>query len=138
MQPVMVFKKDAVYEKGALEKGQADMQAEIQEQRSLSVGDFPEHFYHSVQCRRLKRGFSDQSGRSVSCICRSKCDKISDFGTATTPVKRDYPLKWKYLLEGSRTFLAVVYERYGKNGNVAKALVEGTFKEPSSSYYLVP
>ena len=29
--------------------------------------------------------------------------------------------------------LAVVYERYGKNGNVAKALVEGTFKEPGAA-----
>ena len=56
MQPVMVFKKGCcVYEKGALEKGQADMQAEIQEQRSLSVGDFPEHFYHSVQCREAEK-----------------------------------------------------------------------------------
>ena len=56
MQPVMVFKKGCcVYEKGALEKGQADMQAEIQEQRFLSVGDFPEHFYHSVQCREAEK-----------------------------------------------------------------------------------
>ena len=27
----------------------------------------------------------------------------------------------------------MVYERYGKNGNVAKALVEGTFKEPGAA-----
>ena len=60
--------------------------------------------------------------------------KISDFGTATTPVKKRLSIKngnicWKE----AGLSLAVVYERYGKNGNVAKALVEGTFKEPGAA-----
>ena len=136
MQPVMVFKKGCcVYEKGALEKGQADMQAEIQEQRSLSVGDFPEHFYHSVQCREAeKEDFQIKAEDSSAAFAEVNVIKISDFGTATTPVKKRLSIKngnicWKE----AGLSLAVVYERYGKNGNVAKALVEGTFKEPGAA-----
>ena len=133
MQPVMVFKKGCcVYEKGALEKGQADMQAEIQEQRSLSVGDFPEHFYHSVQCREAeKEDFQIKAEDSSAAFAEVNVIKISDFGTATTPVKKRLSIKngnicWKE----AGLSLAVVY---GKNGNVAKALVEGTFKEPGAA-----
>ncbi|MFQ7033955.1 MAG: adenine deaminase C-terminal domain-containing protein, partial [Clostridium sp.] len=136
MQPVMVFKKGCcVYEKGALEKGQADMQAEIQEQRSLSVGDFPEHFYHSVQCREAeKEDFQIKAEDPSAAFAEVNVIKISDFGTATTPVKKRLSIKngnicWKE----AGLSLAVVYERYGKNGNVAKALVEGTFKEPGAA-----
>ena len=127
MQPVMVFKKGCcVYEKGALEKGQADMQAEIQEQRSLSVGDFPEHFYHSVQCREAeKEDFQIKAEDSSAAFAEVNVIKISDFGTATTPVKKRLSIKngnicWKE----AGLSLAVVYERYGKNGNVAKASVK--------------
>ena len=129
MKPVMV------YEKGALEKGQADMQAEIQEQRFLSVGDFPEHFYHSVQCREAeKEDFQIKAEDPSAAFAEVNVIKISDFGTATTPVKKRLSIKngnicWKE----AGLSLAVVYERYGKNGNVAKALVEGTFKEPGAA-----
>ena len=56
MQPVMVFKSGScVYEKGVLEEEQAEIQAgkltEKQVEKVFSVGDFPEHFYHSVHCR---------------------------------------------------------------------------------------
>ena len=132
----MVFKKGCcVYEKGALEKGQADMQAEIQEQRFLSVGDFPEHFYHSVQCREAeKEDFQIKAEDPSAAFAEVNVIKISDFGTATTPVKKRLSIKngnicWKE----AGLSLAVVYERYGKNGNVAKALVEGTFKEPGAA-----
>ena len=117
MQPVMVFKKGCcVYEKGALEKGQADMQAEIQEQRSLSVGDFPEHFYHSVQCREAeKEDFQIKAEDPSAAFAEVNVIKISDFGTATTPVKKRLSIKngnicWKE----AGLSLAVVYERYGK------------------------
>lgn len=113
----MVFKKGCcVYEKGALEKGQADMQAEIQEQRSLSVGDFPEHFYHSVQCREAeKEDFQIKAEDPSAAFAEVNVIKISDFGTATTPVKKRLSIKngnicWKE----AGLSLAVVYERYGK------------------------
>ena len=118
--------------KGCVGERQADMQAEIQEQRSLSVGDFPEHFYHSVQCREAeKEDFQIKAEDPSAAFAEVNVIKISDFGTATTPVKKRLSIKngnicWKE----AGLSLAVVYERYGKNGNVAKALVEGTFKEP--------
>ena len=59
--------------------------------------------------------------------------KIGTFGTATTPVKRrvevkDGVLDWK----SAGLSLAVVFERYGKNGNVGYGLVEGALTKPGA------
>ena len=59
--------------------------------------------------------------------------KIGTFGTATTPVKRkvavkDGVLDWK----SAGLSLAVVFERYGKNGNIGYGLVEGVLTQPGA------
>ena len=102
---------------------------------SVRYQDFPEHFYHSVQCREAeKEDFQIKEEDPSAAFAEVNVIKISDFGTATTPVKKRLSIKngnicWKE----AGLSLAVVYERYGKNGNVAKALVEGTFKEPGAA-----
>ncbi len=58
--------------------------------------------------------------------------KIGTFGTATTPVKcrvevKDGVLDWK----SAGLSLAVVFERYGKNGNIGYSLVEGALTKPA-------
>ena len=140
MQPVMVFKSGScVYEKGVLEEEQAEIQAgkltEKQVEKVFSVGDFPEHFYHSVHCRSaVKEDFQIKVENRSAVFAEVNVIKISDFGTATTPVTRRLSVKNGYICwKEAGLSLAVVYERYGKNGNVAKALVEGTFKEPGAA-----
>ncbi len=140
MQPVMVFKKGrCVYEKGVLEEKKADIytviQVENQGQKDFSVGDFPEHFYHSVHCREAaKEDFQILAEVSEAAFAEVNVIKISDFGTATTPVTRRLSIKnGKICWKEAGLSLAVVYERHGKNGNIAKALVEGTFKEQGAA-----
>lgn len=140
MQPVMVFKSGScVYEKGVLEEEQAEIQAgkltEKQVEKVFSVGDFPEHFYHSVHCRSaVKEDFQIKVENRSAVFAEVNVIKISDFGTATTPVTRRLSVKNGYICwKEAGLSLAVVYERHGKNGNIAKALVEGTLKKPGAA-----
>ena len=140
MQPVMVFKSGScVYEKGVLEEEQAEIQAgkltEKQVEKVFSVGDFPEHFYHSVHCRSaVKEDFQIKVENRSAVFAEVNVIKISDFGTATTPVTRRLSVKNGYICwKEAGLSLAVVYERHGKNGNIAKALVEGTLKTPGAA-----
>ena len=59
--------------------------------------------------------------------------KIGAFGTATTPMKRrvevkDGVLDWK----SAGLSLAVVFERYGRNGNIGYGFVEGALTKPGA------
>ena len=88
---------------------------------------FPDSFYRTINCRPaeisdfvLKAEEPDAKWAEVNVM------KIGTFGTATTPVKRrvevkDGVLDWK----SAGLTLAVVFERYGKNGNIGYSLVEG-------------
>jgi len=95
---------------------------------------FPDSFYHTINCRPaeisdfvLKAEEPDAKWAEVNVM------KIGTFGTATTPVKRrvevkDGVLDWK----SAGLSLAVVFERYGKNGNVGYGLVEGALTKPGA------
>ena len=95
---------------------------------------FPDSFYHTINCRPaeisdfvLKAEDPDAKWAEVNVM------KIGTFGTATTPVKRrvevkDGVLDWK----SAGLTLAVVFERYGKNGNVGYGLVEGALTKPGA------
>ena len=118
---------------------QAEIQAgkltEKQVEKVFSVGDFPEHFYHSVHCRSaVKEDFQIKVENRSAVFAEVNVIKISDFGTATTPVTRRLSVKNGYICwKEAGLSLAVVYERHGKNGNIAKALVEGTLKTPGAA-----
>ena len=95
---------------------------------------FPDSFYRTINCRPaeisdfvLKAEEPDAKWAEVNVM------KIGTFGTATTPVKRrvevkDGVLEWK----SAGLSLAVVFERYGKNGNVGYGLVEGALTKPGA------
>ena len=95
---------------------------------------FPDSFYHTINCRPaeisdfvLKAEEPDAKWAEVNVM------KIGTFGTATTPVKRrvevkDGVLDWK----SAGLSLAVVFERYGKNGNIGYGLVEGALMKPGA------
>lgn len=95
---------------------------------------FPDSFYRTINCRPaeisdfvLKAEKPDAKWAEVNVM------KIGAFGTATTPVKRrvevkDGVLDWK----SAGLTLAVVFERYGKNGNVGYGLVEGALTKPGA------
>ena len=95
---------------------------------------FPDSFYHTINCRPaeisdfvLKAEDPEAKWAEVNVM------KIGTFGTATTPVKRrvevkDGVLDWK----SAGLSLAVVFERYGKNGNIGYGLVEGALTKPGA------
>ena len=95
---------------------------------------FPDSFYRTINCRPaeisdfvLKAEDPDAKWAEVNVM------KIGTFGTATTPVKRrvevkDGVLDWK----SAGLSLAVVFERYGKNGNIGYGFVEGALTKPGA------
>lgn len=95
---------------------------------------FPDPFYHTINCRPaeisdfvLKTEDPDAKWAEVNVM------KIGTFGTATTPVKRrvevkDGVLDWK----SAGLSLAVVFERYGRNGNIGYGFVEGALTKPGA------
>ena len=155
IEPVVVYKRgecmyckcdgDAACGAGKERAGAADCGAEAAEVSTAQVEkngavpaaaacSFPESFYHTVKCRPaelsdfvLKAEDPDAAWAEVNVM------KIGTFGTATTPVKRkvavkDGVLDWK----SAGLSLAVVFERYGKNGNIGYGLVEGVLTQPGA------
>ena len=125
IDPVVVYKKgECVYCKDEEACGAV----------AAAACSFPASFYHTINCRPaeisdfvLKAEDPDAKWAEVNVM------KIGTFGTATTPVKRrvevkDGVLDWK----SAGLSLAVVFERYGKNGNIGYGLVEGALTKPGA------
>ena len=125
IDPVLVYKKgECVYCKDEEACGAV----------AAAACSFPASFYHTINCRPaeisdfvLKAEDPDAKWAEVNVM------KIGTFGTATTPVKRrvevkDGVLDWK----SAGLSLAVVFERYGKNGNTGYGLVEGALTKPGA------
>ena len=114
IDPVVVYKKgECVYCKDEEACGAAE----------AAACSFPDPFYHTINCRPAE----------ISDFVLKAEDPDGTFGTATTPVKRrvevkDGVLDWK----SAGLSLAVVFERYGKNGNVGYGLVEGALTKPGA------
>lgn len=159
VEPVVVYKKgECVYRKadeacGAAEGRKAQEcagvagcgveAAAVQSAGGVQAGSgapvaaacsFPDSFCHTINCRPaeisdfvLKAEDPDAKWAEVNVM------KIGTFGTATTPVKRrvevkDGVLDWK----AAGLSLAVVFERYGKNGNIGYGFVEGALTKPGA------
>mgnify|MGYP000276114464 FL=1 len=132
IDPVVVYKKgECVYCKDEEACGAVE----------AAACSFPASFYHTINCRPaeisdfvLKAEDPEAKWAEVNVM------KIGTFGTATTPVKRrvevkDGVLDWK----SAGLSLAVVFERYGKNGNVGYGLVEGALTKPGRcGHHVVP
>lgn len=95
---------------------------------------FPEHFYHSVHCRRaVLSDFKLMPARPCSRV-RVNVMKIHSFGTATDQVVRDLEVRdGEICWQEAGLSLAVLFERHGKNGNIAYGLVAGAFKAPGAA-----
>lgn len=95
---------------------------------------FPPHFYQSVNCKKAKaEDFVLKT--DIPCnMVTANVMKISTFGTATEHVKRDIPVRnGEICWQEAGLCLAVIFERYGKNGNVAYGLAEGAFKKKGAA-----
>ena len=90
---------------------------------------FPAKFYRSVQCKKAEaEDFVLRAGRPCAGV-RVNVMKIGTFGTFTEHVTRDLRVEnGEVCWQEAGLSLAVLFERYGKNGNVAFGLVEGAFK----------
>lgn len=96
---------------------------------------FPPHFLHSVRCRPAEPSdFCLRAEAEDAVWADVNVMKLAEFGTATTPVVRriavrDGELAWRE----AGLSLAVVYERHGKNGNIAYGLIEGAFTKAGAA-----
>lgn len=112
-RPVMVFKRGKQVEPSDWKKP-----------------EFPQHFYQSVKCRKaVTDDFvlrTDQEKHQVT----ANVMQISTFGTATKHVRRSLPVKNGVVCwQEAGLCLAVLFERHGKNGNIAYGLVEGALQK---------
>ena len=146
-QPAAVFKRgELVYGErwgagyGAHRAGEADAAGE----GDISVGNaekpagkrdasIPEAFYHSVNCNRaMAEDFLLKTDKPCSRV-KVNVMKIQTHGTFTSRVVRELDVKdgvicWK----AAGLSLAVMFERYGKNGNISFGLAEGALKKPGA------
>lgn len=118
-QPAAVFKRGKlVYREG---RGEV---------HGKSYASIPEAFYHSVNCNRAsEEDFYLKTDKPYSKV-KVNVMKIQTHGTFTSRVIRELDVKdglicWK----GAGLSLAVMFERYGKNGNISFGLVEGALKK---------
>ena len=135
IDPVVVYKKGECVYCRADEVCGAAKGRKAQEACAVAAAcSFPASFYHTINCRPaeisdfvLKAEDPEAKWAEVNVM------KIGTFGTATTPVKRrvevkDGVLDWK----SAGLSLAVVFERYGKNGNIGYSPVEGALTKPGA------
>ena len=146
-QPAAVFKRgELVYGErwgagyGAHRAGEADAAGAV----DVSVGNagkpagkrdasIPEAFYHSVNCNRaMAEDFLLKTDKPCSRV-KVNVMKIQTHGTFTSRVVRELDVKdgvicWK----AAGLSLAVMFERYGKNGNISFGLAEGALKKPGA------
>lgn len=99
-----------------------------------SAASFPARFYRSVHCRKaVPEDFVLRTEEGCTKV-RANVMKISAFGTATERVQRLLPVKDGVICwQEAGLCLAVIFERHGKNGNIAYGLVEGAFQEPGAA-----
>ena len=118
------FQPAAVFKRGELVYG---------ERLGTDYASIPEAFYHSVNCNRaMEEDFRLKTDKPCSRV-KVNVMKIQTQGTFTSRVIRELDVKdgvicWKE----AGLSLAVMFERYGKNGNISFGLVEGALRKPGA------
>lgn len=118
------FQPAAVFKRGELVYG---------ERLGTDYASIPEAFYHSVNCNRaMAEDFLLKTDKPCSRV-KVNVMKIQTHGTFTSRVVRELDVKdgvicWK----AAGLSLAVMFERYGKNGNISFGLAEGALKKPGA------
>ena len=140
------FRPEVVVKSGRVEKDEAGVFAcggketgKAAVSMEMSAGcthaaDFPEHFFHSVHCRPAELfDFVLRAEKTCEAVLANVM-QISTFGTATKQVQRCIPVRDGVICwQEAGLSLAVLYERHGKNGNIAYGLVEGAFIKPGAA-----
>lgn len=132
------FRPEVVVKSGMVEKDEAGVFACAGQTDGSAVqgktAGFPEHFFHSVHCRPAELSdFVLCAGRPCEAVLVNVM-QISTFGTATKQVQRRIPVRDGVICwQEAGLSLAVLYERHGKNGNIAHGLVEGAFTKPGAA-----
>lgn len=141
------FQPAAVFKRGELVYGErwgAGYGAHMAGEADVSVGNagkpagkrdasIPEAFYHSINCNRaMAEDFLLKTDKPCSRV-KVNVMKIQTHGTFTSRVVRELDVKdgvicWK----AAGLSLAVMFERYGKNGNISFGLAEGALKKPGA------
>ena len=125
------FQPRAVYKNGTCVYGKEQVPEADDGRAGNTI--VPEAFYHSVKCSMAREeDFFLKAARPCHRV-RVNVMKIQAFGTATSRVIRELEVKdgilcWKE----AGLSLAVIFERYGKNGNISYGLVEGALKRPGA------
>lgn len=92
---------------------------------------FPDHFYHSVKCRKATEAdfvLHAKNPKAKSAVVN--VISVNSDNTATKQVQRTLDVKDGILQwEDSDLSLVVIFERHGKNGNVAYGLLEHAFAD---------
>lgn len=124
------FQPEAVYKSGkcVYQRG-CGRETPERDRRSI----VPEEFYHSVECHMaVREDFCLRTDRPCAGV-KVNVMKVQPFGTFTSRVTRELEVRdglicWKE----AGLSLAVMFERYGKNGNISYGLVEGALKKPGA------
>ena len=95
---------------------------------------FPDHFYQSIKCRlALASDFNLNRCEIREGTATVNVMQIQEFGTRVRHVKREIPIRNKSICwQEAGLCLAVVFERYGKTGDVSYGLVEHALKSPGA------
>ena len=95
---------------------------------------FPDHFYQSIKCRlALASDFSLNRCGIREGTATLHVMQIQESGTSVRHVKRELPIRDKCICwQEAGLCLAVVFERYGKTGDVSYGLVEHALKSPGA------
>ncbi len=111
------FNIHAVYKNGQCVVSEA---IQIKEAHKPS---FPPHFYQSIQCKKAEAVDFSIKASGEKAICT--VIKTEHASTFTRPLKKEVPIKDGYLDYKSQNLcLLTIFERYGKNGNIAHALLD--------------
>ncbi len=126
------FEPEAVYKSGKCVFRKDRMEA------CQKYGDFlqiPAYFYRSVRCRKATEDdFLLKADRPCSGVVANVIG-IQKLGTFTRHLQRQIPVdvSGKICWQEAGLCLAALFERHGKNGNVAYALVDGAFMEEGAA-----
>lgn len=95
---------------------------------------FPPHFYHSVHCKKAQPSDFRIKVEKPCTKVLVNVMKLSTFGTATQRVQRELAVRdGQVCWQEAGLCLAVLFERHGKNGNIAYGLVEGAFQKKGAA-----
>lgn len=139
LQDLKTFRPAAVVKGGKLAagswmvKGKGLMQAEG-ESAPGEQPIFPPHFYGSVHCRKAEVSDFILKAKEGSSGVLANVIQIGVFGTATKLVQRRIPVRdGSICWQEAGLCLAVIFERHGRNGNMAAGLVEGAFRKAGAA-----